>query len=96
MSEKENSQVHVPQSEQPDPGNFHGLTAFIEQASRKRRLISAKEACRILSVSKSHFYACVRAGIFPKPVQISEGRKAWVQDEIFGTVDRLIAARGQA
>lgn len=96
MSEKENSQVHVPQSEEPVPGSFHGLTAFIEQASRKRRLISAKEACRILSVSKSHFYACVRAGIFPKPVQISEGRKAWVEDEIFGTVDRFIDARGHA
>ena len=67
-----------------------------ERSATKRRLISAKEACTILSVSKSHFYACVRAGIFPKPVQISEGRKAWVEDEIFGTVDRFIDARGHA
>ncbi|NCC05274.1 MAG: AlpA family phage regulatory protein [Proteobacteria bacterium] len=62
---------------------------------QRRRIIRAVDACAILGISKSHWYSGVREGIFPQPVTITQGRKGWIEDELYALVDRLVAARGQ-
>lgn len=76
--------------------DIQSTTTCHQDHPKGRRLIRARQACAILGVSKSTWHAKVREGLFPQPVVISEGCRGWVEDEVYGLVDRLIAARGQA
>lgn len=49
----------------------------------KIQLISAKSACKILSISRSTFYRVQKQdATFPKPICVSQKRKAWRQNEL--------------
>jgi len=45
------------------------------------------------SISRSHIYALIESGEFPKQVSLSERSVAWVETEIDEWIDSRIAAR---
>jgi prophage regulatory protein len=46
-------------------------------------------------LSRSHLYALVKQGFFPKPVKLTERSSAWVESEVQGWIDTRIALRDQ-
>ncbi|WP_084412073.1 AlpA family phage regulatory protein [Fulvimarina manganoxydans] len=59
----------------------------------KPRLISEQKACERACFSRWTINELVRRGDFPKPVKISDKRKAYVADEVDAWVEARIAAR---
>ncbi|MES5097568.1 AlpA family phage regulatory protein [Agrobacterium sp. BA1120] len=57
------------------------------------RLISAKDAATETTLSTVQLAAMAAAGLFPKPIQISERRFAYVRSEVTGWLDERIASR---
>lgn len=57
------------------------------------RLISAKDAAKETTLSTVQLAAMAAAGIFPKPIQISERRHAYIRAEVTAFIDARIAAR---
>lgn len=55
------------------------------------RLVSIKDACDVIGVSRTTLWAKIRDGEFPRPIQVGPGRKAFLQSEI----DEWITARVQ-
>lgn len=45
------------------------------------------------SISRSHIYALIEKGEFPKQVTLSERSVAWVESEVQDWIDARIAAR---
>lgn len=57
-------------------------TKTIEPLSQPERLlIDAKEAARLLSLSKSTLYSCLSAGMLPKPVRLGRSVR-WSLEEL--------------
>ncbi|MND43601.1 AlpA family phage regulatory protein [Agrobacterium tumefaciens] len=57
------------------------------------RLISAKDAATETTLSAVQLSAMAAAGLFPKPIQISERRHAYVRSEVTAWLDQRIASR---
>lgn len=55
----------------PDPVNAQALI-----------LLSIKHVCSRTSLSRSTVYRLARDGNFPRPVEITPGRMAWIESEI--------------
>lgn len=57
------------------------------------RLISPKDAAHETTMSTVQLAAMAAAGLFPKPIQISERRHAYVRAEVTAWLDERIARR---
>lgn len=66
---------------------------FMEHASMKR-LLSTRELCALLTISRSTLWRRVRDGEVPRPVEVSPGRRAYLSDEIERWIEARKAARG--
>lgn len=65
----------------------------LPQLQTSERLLRAREVYEgRLQISRSSFYALVRAGEFARPVQITKQRVGWRQSD----VDAFIASRPEA
>lgn len=61
------------------------------------RLLSPKQVCARAALSRSTIARLVETGKFPKPVRITEGRIAFVEDEVSAWIhDRISACREEA
>ena len=58
-----------------------------------RKLIDMKAACRLTSLSRTAINKFRAEGHFPRPVQLSEKRIAFVEAEVEEWIDQRIAAR---
>jgi prophage regulatory protein len=58
------------------------------------RLLTIVQVCERVSLARRSVYDAVKAGRFPRQVQLSPGRVAWVEDEIDAWLSDRIAARG--
>jgi prophage regulatory protein len=59
------------------------------------KLKKLPEVRAITSLSRSHIYALIQKGEFPKPVKLSERSSAWVESEVQDWIDKKIAERDQ-
>ena len=59
------------------------------------KLIKINDVTAMTGLSKSHLYALVQQGIFPKPVKLTERSSAWVESEVQAWIDTRIAQRDQ-
>ena len=50
------------------------------------------EAVALLRVSRSHFYNCVRTGLYPKPVKLGVRRVGWRLSDLQKLVREGVAA----
>ena len=51
--------------------------------------------CKATSLSATQIRRMVRAGTFPAPIPVTDGRKAWIAAEVhFWNWQRIVAARG--
>jgi len=57
------------------------------------QLVRLSDVLEQTALSKTAAYAGIRAGTFPKPVQLGERAVGWVQAEIDAWVQARIAAR---
>jgi len=57
------------------------------------RLLRLPEVLTALGLSKSTWYAGVKAGSYPKPVKPSPGTAAWPVEDIYALMDGMKAAR---
>lgn len=57
------------------------------------RFLSRKQVEQLTSIKTTSLYEMIKEGTFPKPVSISEGRKAWVDSEVKAWMDSRIALR---
>lgn len=55
--------------------------------ARPYEYLPLREVCRRTTLSKTQLYRMVADGKFPRPVPISEGRKAWVDKEVHTWMD---------
>ena len=60
-------------------------------ANASRRLLPLADVLRIVGVSKSTWWAGVKAGIYPQPVHPTPGRSVWPSDRIDELVERICA-----
>jgi prophage regulatory protein len=60
-----------------------------------KKLIKQSEVSNETGMSKSHIYALIQRGLFPKPIKLSERSSAWVESEVQDWIDAKIAARDQ-
>lgn len=58
----------------------------------QRRLLNLPEVLHIVGVSKSTWWAGIKAGVYPAPVHPSRGRSAWPSDVIDALVERICGA----
>jgi prophage regulatory protein len=58
-----------------------------------RRLIRYKEVCHRTALSKTTVWRRSRDGKFPKPISLSDGIVAWLEDEVDAWLQMRIAAR---
>lgn len=61
-------------------------------------LLSKKQVCVLTSYSSEHVRRLVRAGLFPKPIELNAStrgwsRKAWLQSEVDAWLACRVAAR---
>lgn len=52
------------------------------------RFISETDVCHITSLSRPTLDRYVRSGLFPAPVRIGQGRKAWLEREVWQRCER--------
>lgn len=64
-----------------------------EQNAQNLRLIRRKEVQAKTGFGASSIYAEMAKGNFPKPIQISERRVAWLESEIDAWIAERIASR---
>lgn len=58
-----------------------------------QRLIRRKEVCEKTGLGVSSIYALMAEGLFPKSINLSERRVAWVESEVDEWVFERISAR---
>ena len=46
------------------------------------KIVSAKEASKMTSFSTGHLRRLAKEGKFPKPIQISENRSGWLEEDV--------------
>ena len=61
--------------------------------SEEIRLLTAREVCRLASLSHATLYRLVKAGRFPKPLKVGPQATRWRYDEIAAHLEQLSAAR---
>jgi prophage regulatory protein len=78
-------------------GDFinHQRPAMDSIASISDRLLPLRRVMEITSIRKSHIYALMSQGQFPRPVKISARAVAWVEREVSDWVKSRIDARNQ-
>jgi prophage regulatory protein len=59
------------------------------------RLILLPEVIRRTGIPRATIYEMMRDGLFPKPVQLTARRVAWVESEIDQHIRNLIAKRDE-
>ena len=64
-----------------------------QAGERDRRLIRFPEVRRRTGLSKTTAWRGIRRGWFPKPVRLSPGCVAWVEDELDAWIEARLAAR---
>lgn len=64
-----------------------------KQPNDNLRLIRRKEVQSKTGLGASSIYAEMAKGLFPKPIQLSERRVAWVESEIDTWIAERIASR---
>ena len=47
-----------------------------------KKYVQAAEFCKLLKVSKTTFYRCVKANRLPTPIRISERLMVWPRNEV--------------
>lgn len=57
------------------------------------KLISINEVCRRTSLSRTSVHLLRKSGQFPAPIQITEGRKAFIASEVDDWINKLIENR---
>lgn len=67
-----------------------------EPAPPPRRLIDIAQVGSLTGLSRATIYNQIKAGAFPRPVQITARRVGWVEGEISAYVEGKIAARDAA
>jgi prophage regulatory protein len=63
-------------------GSKEGMGAMRSGAGDLERFLSTAEVCRITSLSRSTVYRLARRGMFPRPVQLTTNRSAFIQSEV--------------
>ena len=58
------------------------------------RLIAAKDAAEMTSLSRQLLSAMAAEGLFPQPVKLGKMRVAYVRAEVEAWIDKKIAQRG--
>ena len=88
MKKTDTLQKHENQSERSQTYELNELVT-------QYRLIRIRTVINITGISKSYIYQLVKAGEFPKPVQLIKGGKAvaWIESEIQEWVESRIADR---
>ncbi len=46
------------------------------------KFLNAKDVCESTRLSRAQVYRMVGAGLFPKPIAISVGRRVWIEAEV--------------
>jgi prophage regulatory protein len=64
--------------------------------TRTLRVIGLRAVLDKVGASKSHVYAEIRAGRFPKPISLSSGRRGWIEHEIDAWISDRMAERDNA
>lgn len=57
----------------------------------QRLLLSDRQACALLSMSRATFWRRVKDGTFPQPIRIA-GITRWRRDELLKAIDRAAMA----
>ena len=57
------------------------------------RLLKRSDITSNLGLSRSHMYALIQKGEFPKPIKLSERSSAWLESEVQDWVESRIACR---
>jgi prophage regulatory protein len=60
-----------------------------KQAMRSQTLMSLKDVCRLLSISRSSIYARMEAGLFPEPIRVGARAIRWRVEAIEAWVEAL-------
>jgi prophage regulatory protein len=82
--------IQEPSRKQPAP-------SLISSEVKSARLIRLPEVMRQTGLARSSIYDGIRAGTFPKPVQLCGRNVAWVESEAQNWIaDRIAASRGAA
>lgn len=68
-------------------------TELAQDDRSARRFIRSLELKQRTGLSKTTIWRKTRAGTFPKPVSLSSGIVAWLEDEVEDWLDDRIAAR---
>lgn len=90
------------QQTMPKPARFSSTSPVALQqgeslaSTPRRRLIDIAEVGSLTGLSRATIYNQIKAGAFPRPVQITARRVGWVEGEIAAYVEGKIAARDAA
>jgi len=57
------------------------------------KLLKRTDITSNLGLSRSHMYALIQKGEFPKPIKLSERSSAWLESEVQDWVESRIASR---
>jgi prophage regulatory protein len=57
------------------------------------KLIKISDVTSNLGLSKSHMYALIQRGKFPKPIKLSERSSAWLESEVNDWIESRISQR---
>ena len=68
---------------------------FVMQILQPKRLLRRPEVEAITGLKRSSIYAKMDAGVFPKPVKLSERAVAWLEHEVQGWLENRISATRQ-
>jgi len=63
---------------------------------RPRRILRLPAVEAKTGLQRDSIYRLGRAGVFPRPVKLSERASGWFEDEVDAYLDRLAAARDGA
>jgi prophage regulatory protein len=72
------------------------MAAHTNPAQLPRRFIKLAEVKTLTTLSTSEIYRRITAGTFPAQVVLGPKSVAWIEAEVFGWLDSLVAQRGEA
>lgn len=67
----------------------------LEKNMTEQLLLSVKDACTFLSMSRATFWRRVHDGTFPQPIRIA-GITRWRRDDLIKAIDRAAEMSAQA
>jgi prophage regulatory protein len=62
------------------------------EISQHKRLLRRPDVEAITGLKRSSIYAKMEAGVFPKPIKLSERSVAWLEHEVQGWLESRISA----